>query len=406
MAVELKNRTKALFEKAFPERQIYHRSGGSVRYVSISPWRQAMMAGGATVVVGWCLFATASVLLRGPAVNAQVGTLDRKIAKYERWLQQAQAKEAAALSLLEQRSAEFTRATSEFERRHDTLKGILASLNGDAGGEALALTGDGASVLINSSVEEADARQSRGGDVITASVEVAGFRAQIDKLRAEQSSFLDLAEQQAVERAEKMKGVIGLTGVAVARVLEATEAGGPLVEVSAAGTTAAGFDHVEDEFALRAREVKARLDEAKMFEQLIRTVPLGAPVNVPFRETSGFGKRIDPFNRRLAWHNGLDLAAFNGAPIVAKAPGVVSFAGQKSGYGKVVQIDHGHGFKTVYAHLSSISVREGDPIAVGQKVGAMGSTGRSTGPHLHYEVYFRGKAYDPIKFVRAGQHVH
>lgn len=406
MAVELKSRTKALFEKAFPERQIYHRSGGSVRYVSISPWRQAIIAGGATVVAGWCLFATASVLLRGPAVNAQAGAIDRKIAKYERWLQQAQAKEAAALSLLDQRSTEFQRATLDFERRHETLKGILASLNGEADVQSVALSGDGASVLINASVEEADARQGRTGGLITASVELPGFRAQIDKLRAEQTSFLDLAEQQAVDRAERLKGVIGLTGVAVARVLESTETGGPLVEIEADTSDYVGFDAPADAFAERAREVKARLDEARMFEQLIRTVPLGAPVNVPFRETSGFGKRIDPFNRRLAWHNGLDLAAFNGAPIVAKAPGVVTFAGRKVGYGKVVQIDHGHGFKTVYGHLNSIAVSEGDEVAVGQTVGSMGSTGRSTGPHLHYEVYFRGKAYDPIKFVRAGQHVY
>ena len=94
MAVKhLKAKTRAFFEKAFPERQIYHRSGGSVRYVSISPWRQAMMAGLATLVVGWCLFATAAVLLKGPGVEIQGGGSDRKSARLERELRQAKAAE-------------------------------------------------------------------------------------------------------------------------------------------------------------------------------------------------------------------------------------------------------------------------------------------------------------------------
>src|SRR5690606_35673248 len=112
------------------------------------------------------------------------------------------------------------------------------------------------------------------------------------------------------------------------------------------------------------------------------------------------------FNRRLAWHEGADFAAYPGAPIVATAPGTVSFAGTKSSYGRVVEIDHGGGFKTRFAHMQAIAVTAGSKVAIGQKIGTMGSTGRSTGPHLHYEVYFRGKAYDPMKFLRAGKHVH
>jgi murein DD-endopeptidase MepM/ murein hydrolase activator NlpD len=84
----------------------------------------------------------------------------------------------------------------------------------------------------------------------------------------------------------------------------------------------------------------------------------------------------------------------------------VTYAGTRGGYGRVVEIDHGSGFKTRYGHLNSISVKTGQTVAIGQKVGTMGSTGRSTGPHLHYEVYYRGKSYDPIKFLRAGKHVY
>src|SRR5262245_45571694 len=131
MAVKhLKSKTKAFFEKAFPERQIYHRSGGSVRYVSISPWRQAMMAGLATLLVGWCLFATVVVLLRGPAIDLQTAGVDRKSARLERQLRQAKAAEQTALSLLETRTAEYDKELAEVEKRMETFKRIAASLQG------------------------------------------------------------------------------------------------------------------------------------------------------------------------------------------------------------------------------------------------------------------------------------
>src|SRR5579871_4010582 len=103
MAVKLKSRTTAFFEKAFPERQIYHRSGGSVRYVSISPWRHAVIAGAATLVVGWCPFATVSVLLQGSNRDGVGSTAsDHVVARMQRELQQSKAAEAIALTLLEQ----------------------------------------------------------------------------------------------------------------------------------------------------------------------------------------------------------------------------------------------------------------------------------------------------------------
>lgn len=406
MAVRhLKAKTQSFFERAFPERQIYHRSGGSVRYVSISPWRQAMMAGLATLIVGWCLFATVAVLLRGPAVGLQAAGSDRKSARLERDLRQAKAGEQTALSLLEKRTDDFNEAISEAENRHKTLKRVLANLQGQDAASATALNGDDATLLVDSAIEEGDARQSRPDAVLVAGNEGAGFRARPDRLIAEQASFLDAAEDEAVERAERARGVIRLTGVSVGRVLEQPGMGGPLVEVD--GLSAAAFPAGSSEsFGRRVFELEARLIEAKQYENAIHSLPLGAPVSPPYRETSGFGYRSDPFSRRTAFHEGADLAAYYGAKIQATAPGKVTFAGNKGGYGRVVEIDHGSGFKTRYGHLQSISVKAGDTVAISHKIGTMGSTGRSTGPHLHYEVYYRGKSYDPIKFLRAGRHVH
>lgn len=406
MAVKhLKSRTKAFFEKAFPERQIYHRSGGSVRYVSISPWRQAMMAGGATLIVGWCLFATIAVLLRGPTVEFQTSGSDRRTARLERDLRSALSREKTALTLLETRTEEFTKTIGEAEGRHETLKRVLANLQGQDTASAVALNGDNVSLLVDSSIEEGDPRQSRAETVSAAANDTAGFRARTDKLISEQANFLEAAEDEAVQRSERARGVIRLTGVSAARVLEQPGMGGPLIEVNA--LNASEFPNAQvNSFSRRVYEVEARLQEAKTYENLIHTLPLGAPLEVPYRETSGFGYRSDPFKRTTAFHEGADLAAFYGATITSTAPGKITFAGTKGGYGRVVEIDHGNGFKTRYGHLNSIAVKAGSEVAIGQKIGTMGSTGRSTGPHLHYEVYYRGKSYDPIKFLRAGKHVY
>jgi hypothetical protein len=240
MAVKhLKSKTKAFFEKAFPERQIYHRSGGSVRYVSISPWRQAMMAGGATLIVGWCLFATVAVLLRGPSIDIQGGSSDRKTARLERELRQAKAAEQTALTLLETRTTDFNTAINEAEDRHKTLKRLLASLQGQDTASAIALSGQNASLLIDSTIEEGDPRQSRPEGAESAANDSSTFRARTDELITEQATFLDAFEDEAVRRSESARGIIRLTGVSAARVLEQPGMGGPLVEVNLTSSAAA-----------------------------------------------------------------------------------------------------------------------------------------------------------------------
>ncbi|MEI9963586.1 MAG: M23 family metallopeptidase [Caulobacteraceae bacterium] len=133
-------------------------------------------------------------------------------------------------------------------------------------------------------------------------------------------------------------------------------------------------------------------------------VPFAKPT-VGTNRSSGFGVRFDPFTGRPAFHSGLDFAGGMMTPIYATAPGVISFTGVRSGYGNTIEIDHGGGFKTRYAHLEGIAVSVGQRVAVGQRIGAMGSTGRSTGPHLHYEVWVDGRPQNPDRFLRAGDYV-
>ena len=142
-----------------------------------------------------------------------------------------------------------------------------------------------------------------------------------------------------------------------------------------------------------------RLDKAR---NRVRRMPHANPAP-GHRISSRFGKRRDPFLKRMAHHAGIDFKVRYGQPIFVSGSGVVTKAGRKGGYGKMVEIDHGDGFKTRYAHLSRIHVKVGQNVEAGKKLAAAGSTGRSTGPHLHYEVRYNGKAIDPQRFLHAGR---
>ena len=131
-------------------------------------------------------------------------------------------------------------------------------------------------------------------------------------------------------------------------------------------------------------------------------VPVRKPIMGEIDLSSGFGVRSDPFLGRPAMHTGLDIRGSTGDPVRATANGTVETAGWNGGYGKMVEVDHGNGFSTRYGHMSEILVKVGQHIRVGQIVGRVGSTGRSTGPHLHYETRIDGDAVDPQKFLRAG----
>jgi len=143
-------------------------------------------------------------------------------------------------------------------------------------------------------------------------------------------------------------------------------------------------------------------DAVELWQGLARAriiMPLGAPVANP-HITSTYGSRADPFDGEQKMHRGIDFAGAIGTPLYAPAPGRVIFAGEKNGYGRTVEIDHGLGFTTLYAHLSRITVRRGDNVRANEVVGLGGSTGRSTGPHLHYEIRYNDAPFNPYSFIQ------
>ena len=138
-------------------------------------------------------------------------------------------------------------------------------------------------------------------------------------------------------------------------------------------------------------------NEATKFEKHLSRIPLGPPIWG--RITSRFGYRRNPFTGRYEFHNGVDIRAPWGTPVRATAEGKVVYAGWRAGYGKTVIIKHAYGFKTLYAHLSKIKVKPGKWVKSGQVIGYVGSTGKSTGPHVHYEVWRYSKRENPVKYM-------
>ncbi|MEM7329369.1 MAG: peptidoglycan DD-metalloendopeptidase family protein [Pseudomonadota bacterium] len=401
----MKSTTKVsdFVRRVFPERQIYHRSGGTVRYFTISPLQQIILAGAAAALVGWSLFASATVVLGQKSVT--VGAAANDVNRLERWLQDSRAKEALSTSQLEQRTEAFQDATLEFQRRHETLATMLEALQTGGELEASALRGNSASLLVTASIDEADTRQSQRLAQVESRLPRVGLRGDVSKIRDEQDVFLDEIEDIAVERAEAARGILQLTKVGAGRISSGENMGGPAVSFSSLMSDQFATPE-EERFAVRVAQVAARMEEARYFEELVNNLPLATPIGIPSRVTSPFGMRIDPFRKRPSWHGGIDMGAGWNAPIVAAGPGKVIYAGTKSGYGRVVDVDHGGGFVSRYAHLKRIVAKKGQEVVIGDKLGTMGSTGRSTGPHLHYEVLFHGKQYNPVEFIKAGKHVH
>jgi murein DD-endopeptidase MepM/ murein hydrolase activator NlpD len=220
--------------------------------------------------------------------------------------------------------------------------------------------------------------------------------AALDRLETRQAAALNAIEDHYDARARRIRGVLTEVGVDAGKAPPRGEAGGvggPLVPVRP--RDAASFERQVQRIGL----ARAQVDR---LNRTLGAVPVRKPVMGEVDPSSGFGMRIDPFIRAPAMHTGLDMQAQSGDPVRATANGTVSIAGWNGGYGKMVEIDHGNGLATRYGHLSAIDVAVGQSIKIGQIVGRVGSTGRSTGPHLHYETRVDGEAVDPQKFLRAG----
>ena len=230
-----------------------------------------------------------------------------------------------------------------------------------------------------------------------ASDRVSTLSTGLDRIEAAQQDHISALDSKIRKTMIRYRDALNATGLSESRLaVHFNEAsGGPFVPLAASddGTP----------FARAAVGLQMTVSQAYQLNAAMRHVPFAKPLEGDPDITSPFGARVDPFLGRPAMHTGVDLSEEAGTEVRATAPGKVTVAGSVSGYGTMVEIDHGAGLTTRYAHLSAADVSVGQSVKLNEPIGRVGATGRATGPHLHYETRIDGEAVDPIRFMAAGQ---
>lgn len=261
---------------------------------------------------------------------------------------------------------------------------VLVDKAGDLGIEATALAAPGSDTL--AALDTINA---------TGNPDVDATAAAVAQMMSETQFAMTSIATTATERTRSIVSELSSLGIAVdlSQPLEGT--GGPLL-AAVGGDEASPM--IDD-----ANAVMAALLRYRAARNSIDTAPIHMPISDNFRQSSGFGNRTDPFSGGRAFHSGLDFAAASGTTVFSAGNGVVTFVGVKPGYGKVVEVAHANGLTTRYAHLSGFLSTEGQAVNTGTPIARVGSTGRSTGPHLHFEVRDGDRAINPKAFLEAGK---
>ena len=363
----------------FPVRFIYLRTGDEVQAYALTARRQILMGAVALGLVGWGLVASCGFVIDMIGVSQAERSVAEARATSERVNADLQARLETAVVRMTASTGSLEELAQMVERRHAALTQVMGMFHGVDGAEL--------------ELQPIIATDSDGRTPTE----------RMSAVRMDQERLIARAQQFAETRAERLRLAFRLAGLnPAAYVGQGTSLGGPLIQADDPSAMAAILD-VDEPFATRILSASRNLGDMRDLTDAATYLPFDRPTQA--RTTSGFGVRFDPFNGRPALHQGQDFAAPLNTPIHATAPGVVSFVGVRSGYGNTVEIDHGGGFKTRYAHLNSTAVQIGQRVALGQRIGAMGSTGRSTGVHLHYEVWMNGRAQNPARFMRAGDYL-
>ncbi|MDH3393432.1 MAG: M23 family metallopeptidase [Desulfobulbaceae bacterium] len=212
------------------------------------------------------------------------------------------------------------------------------------------------------------------------------FQQQVAEQEAKKENMLQTALSELKKRSKIIESILDTVGVDFQVQVEESSknTGGPYTNVS---------DQTYEDLTFKVDH----------YLETIQSIPLGIPT--PGKITSKFGKRVDPINNRPAFHEGVDIKNKRKSPIRVTADGVVAKSGYTSGFGNYVVINHGNGFRTRYFHMIKRAVKRGEAVKRGQLIGYLGSTGRSTGPHLHYEIQYKSKPINPMKFIQIAKYL-
>lgn len=426
-------RAHAALEKRFPERRLFLKSEDHTRFIRLRPGTQLLIATGSAATVGWTIMATAMVLMGSIGAGNYRDQAMRDRSVYEDRLEAlaaerdlraveaaaAQDRFAAALRQVSVMQGELLgteRARAELEAGLVTVQATLRDAMVAREEARLELA---ALATAQSEVPAVDADEmAEALDFVTEAL--AATAAERDQLSTEAETAVQLASdldlelrlmeerndeifqqleaalEVSVEPLDEMFETVGLDPDEMIEDVRRgyTGQGGPLMPIQFSTSNVGGDDGTS-----RANGILDELDRLNLYRIALEQVPFAMPVVDGFRWTSGFGPRWGRM------HEGVDMAGPVGTPIYATADGVVVHAGWSSGYGRLIKIQHEFGIETRYGHLNAIRVEVGQRVSRGDRIGDMGNSGRSTGPHLHYEIRVGGEALNPMIYLGAADDV-
>tara|TARA_R110000824_G_scaffold31002_4_gene101342 strand:+ start:709 stop:1893 length:1185 start_codon:yes stop_codon:yes gene_type:complete len=360
---------KARLDHMFTDREFFMRSHGQVRFLTISATLQKRVFYTVAAALAFWLVVTLAMMVNQLTVSGE---------------RLALAEKEAAVNSTESRVASYRQSiegvAADLKQRQDVLDQMTEQFVGEQPAA--------------SESDQSDEKLSENTRKISAAFPEAAHLAEIEARQIHFARRLTMAAMQRTEQAAEAIRKFGLNPDKLAR--NSTEAmGGPLIPY---------FRQPNQHLHPTLERLNLALQRMDALERTLIAIPSGKPSSTGMI-TSSYGYRRDPFTGGGAMHSGIDFKGPTGQPILAAAGGRVTHAGWKSGYGKAVEVTHGNGLMTRYAHMSRIDVRAGQRIEQGLQLGAMGSTGRSTGTHLHFEVRLNGRAINPRPFLEANTDV-
>jgi murein DD-endopeptidase MepM/ murein hydrolase activator NlpD len=350
----------------FVDREFFMRANGQVRFLRISALLQRRVATVAAVVVGVWLVITLGMMINQFSVSVERMALNAEQERVE-----------SANERITKYRDDIDKTAGELEARQKMVEDAVQQFGGDIPPATQAGSGAATAAKIGAAIPEA---------------------AKLAQIEARQIALAEHMTKIAQIRSQRAAAAIREFGLDPKSLAAETQSGmgGPFIPFFGRKEKV-----VRDP---RFTAMFAALEQMNAMERALAGIPTSMPASVMLM-SSGFGYRSDPFTGGGAMHSGLDFKGPIGTEILAAADGAITFAGWQGGYGNCVEITHANGLVTRYAHLSAITVSLGQNVKRGLQIGRMGSTGRSTGSHLHFEVRLNGSAINPMKFLEANNNV-
>lgn len=407
------------FIARFPERSLIVRSGSDTQYFTLRTWHQLTLLATCSLLILWSVIASVGFSWNRGALLETRAELSATIAENEAFIAQLEADQRNAYELRQNYRAEVEK-NATWSRQFAELRSTSAAVIGSAAPENPEPFIRWLDWQLTSRIQSVESENLALSTLVmdlSESVSEISGHAPPDNLDSVNGWLSEVAGDLTSAYAEQTEAMTSLHD-SLGRAL--TQGYATIERTPLASSEIAGFSpnygtggperplvtdaHVFETFDARVEQLKALSQDWQQLNTLMECAPLATPVDY-YNLTSKFGNRKDPFNGRPDWHEGVDLGAWPGTKIRATAAGTVRHAGNRSGYGKLVVLDHGCGIQTAYGHMKSISVKKGQVLSYRDVIGTVGSTGRSTGPHVHYEVRVQGEPVDPYQFIEAGRYV-